>query len=313
MENKAIGMCYICRKPLELDENSENCEYNDYLDEENGIMKVATCPHCGIKYEYYITESNELDTEEDYINCGDQGFGKCVHCGGTVVWTSNFMRSDYFDELKDEDDAIVRSLVCGHCGCSIKVYEPTINEMKSCQFPYWTDYFRERDKLENEMPIKNVFVYSHQEFDSYCEVNCLNDDNVEELTDKAFISIIGTEDVLKYYLEETDTKHWFKNNHINVLNLEFDDVSCDTQFEAYKAFTISEKQAEQIVNFVEENKGKTIICHCRAGLSRSYAIALWISKNFDGYSDIEEYKKGHPNMEVLRKLNNILWRKNNGF
>lgn len=160
---------------------------------------------------------------------------------------------------------------------------------------------------------KNVFAYSHQEFDSYCEVNCLNDDNVEELTDKAFISIIGTEDVLKYYLEETDTKHWLKNNHINVLNLEFDDASCDTQFEAYKAFAISEKQAEQIVNFVEENKGKTIICHCRAVLSRSYAIALWISKNFDGYSDIEEYKKGHPNMEVLRKLNNILWHKNNGF
>lgn len=123
MENKAIGTCYICGKPLEWDENSENCEYDDYLDEEGTVMKIVTCPHCGTRYEYYITDENDPEAEEDYVTCGDQGFGECVHCGGTVVWSGDFMRSDYFNDpmdednnLKDDDDAIVRSLVCGHCG-----------------------------------------------------------------------------------------------------------------------------------------------------------------------------------------------------
>ena len=50
--------------------------------------------------------------------------------------------------------------------------------------------------------------------------------NLNEVKDdKAFISIIGTEECRKYYLEE-DTNHWFSNcTEDNVLNLEFDDVN----------------------------------------------------------------------------------------
>ena len=157
MENKVEGMCYICGKPLVWDEKSENCFLNDYLDEEETIVKEIRCPHCGTLYQYYITDENDPNTEEDYVSCGYQGFGNCAHCGGNVVWSGDFMRSDFYDDpmdeenrLKDDDDAIVRSLTCGHCGCNMEVWEPTPNEMKSGEYPFWNEYFKERENENNE-------------------------------------------------------------------------------------------------------------------------------------------------------------------
>lgn len=75
-----------------------------------------------------------------------------------------------------------------------------------------------------------VYAISHLSFNEMCEKNKWNDDTIENVTDKVFISIIGTEDVLKYYLHEEDTTHWFKQKHSNVLNLEFDDVDKDIEF-----------------------------------------------------------------------------------
>lgn len=148
MENKERieGVCYICGEPLVWDENSDACVLNDYLDEEGTMVKEIKCKHCGTEYHYYINpEENKVDSEEDYISCGDQGFGNCVHCGGIQCWSGDFMRSDYYNDpsgdfiLDEDDDAIVRSLVCGHCGCSIEVWEPTPNEMRSGKYPYWNE------------------------------------------------------------------------------------------------------------------------------------------------------------------------------
>lgn len=58
------------------------------------------------------------------------------------------MRSDFDNDpltgetLSEDDDAIVRSLTCGHCGCSMEVWEPSLNEMKSGEYEYWNDYFK---------------------------------------------------------------------------------------------------------------------------------------------------------------------------
>lgn len=158
MENKVKGVCYICGKPLVWDENAENCYLNDYMEDEEGtVVKEINCKHCGTLYEYYITKDNDADSEEDYITCGDQGFGNCAHCGGTIVWSCDFMRSDFYDDpsddgmhLHEDDDAIVRSLTCGHCGCGIYVWEPSQNEMKSGKYPYWEEYFKEKEENESD-------------------------------------------------------------------------------------------------------------------------------------------------------------------
>ena len=142
MENKIEGVCYICGEPLVWDENDENCSLKDYMDdEEDTVVKEIRCKHCGTLYQYHITKDNDPDSEENHITCGDQGFGNCAHCGGIVAWSSDFMRSDFYDDeeehLQEDDDAIVRSLTCGHCGCYIEVWEATSNEMRSGNFPYW--------------------------------------------------------------------------------------------------------------------------------------------------------------------------------
>ena len=140
MENKIEGVCYICGKPLVWDENAENCSLNDYM-EEDTVVKEIKCNHCGTLYQYHITKDNDPDSEENHITCGDQGFGNCAHCGGKVTWSCDFMRSDFYDDEEDQlqkdDDAIIRSLTCSHCGCYIEVWETTPNEMRSGNFPYW--------------------------------------------------------------------------------------------------------------------------------------------------------------------------------
>ena len=70
-----------------------------------------------------------------------------------------------------------------------------------------------------------VTVLSHYLFDEQMMKMGINNDNVEQ-TNMAFISIIGTEECIKYWIMEDD-KHYFKD-HSNVLNLDFDDIdSCD--------------------------------------------------------------------------------------
>ena len=143
MENKKEGVCYICGEPLVWDENDENCSLKDYMDEEDAVVKEIRCKHCGTLYQYHIAKDNDPDNEENHITCGDQGFGNCAHCGGIVAWSSDFMRSDFYndeeDQLQEDDDAIVRSLTCSHCGCYIEVWEPTSAEMGSGKFPYWNE------------------------------------------------------------------------------------------------------------------------------------------------------------------------------
>ena len=112
-------------------------------EEEDAVVKEIRCKHCGTLYQYHIAKDNDPDNEENHITCGDQGFGNCAHCGGIVAWSSDFMRSDFYNDeegqLQEDDDAIVRSLTCSHCGCYIEVWEPTPNEMRSGKFPYWNE------------------------------------------------------------------------------------------------------------------------------------------------------------------------------
>jgi len=160
-----------------------------------------------------------------------------------------------------------------------------------------------------------IEVLSHYLFDEDMIKMGLNDDNVEN-SDMAFISIIGTPECLKYYLDEEGTKHYFKD-HPNVLNLEFDDIEDNVLYNGHLFQTMTIRQAEKTVDFIEDiiNKGvRTIYIHCRAGFSRSRAISEFVwryckENDIDVlYEDRDEYTT-MLNHGVLRLLNHAYWKK----
>ena len=160
-------------------------------------------------------------------------------------------------------------------------------------------------------------VLSHYLFDEDMKNMGLNDDNVEG-TNMAFISIIGTPECLKYWLNESDTKHYFKD-HPNVLNLEFDDIGEDVMYNGHNFKTMRMEQAEKTIDFIENNieKGVEIIeGHCRAGYSRSRAIFEFIYRYCKEHDIDVEYEDRNDfttfvNQGVLRRLNHAYWKKHN--
>ena len=167
-----------------------------------------------------------------------------------------------------------------------------------------------------------INVLSHKAFDNTMRDFNINDTNVDNKTDLAFISIIGTEECLKYYLHEEDTKHYFNNEHTNVLNLDFDDIGDDIEYDGHTFKTMTMKQAERAVDFIEDmiNKGevnKTFHIHCRSGMSRSRAFAEFIFRTFNdiasiNYDDRDKYINLY-NQGIFRRLNHAYWKKHKLF
>ena len=157
----------------------------------------------------------------------------------------------------------------------------------------------------------NITVMSHSVFDEKMKEYGLTDENVEaKYPNSAFISIIGTPECLKYYLEEEDTVHYFSNEHPNVLNLEFDDIPKDEiEYHGHIFKGLSMDQAKKIYDFVEANLGKDFFIHCRAGKSRSMAIGHYIK---DFYNEI--YNGNYNtllegcNKDVYRKIGRVFYK-----
>ena len=162
-----------------------------------------------------------------------------------------------------------------------------------------------------------LIVFSHYLFDEDMRKMGLNDNNVED-SDMAFISIMGTSECLKYYLDEGDTKHYFKD-HPNVLNLDFDDIESDVIYNGHHFKAMTMEQAEKSVDFIEKvvnNKVNEIKIHCRAGYSRSRAFGEFIYRYCKEHGIDVEYEDRNDyttvlNQGVLRRLNHAYWKKHN--
>ena len=190
-----------------------------------------------------------------------------------------------------------------------------------CDFP---DCQMNKNFEEEKKELK-VYVYNHVSFDDYCRENNITDDNVENLEDDAFISIIGTPEVNEYYLENPNMRHWFEKDHPNVLNLEFDDVSCDNTFDyqngkgemvTIHAFAMSERQANKCVDFIESNLKKNFHIHCLAGVSRSQAIGCFIRFCYAEYMNAKQNPDNpctNYNSAVLATLKRVWYRNNKIF
>ena len=122
---------------------------------------------------------------------------------------------------------------------------------------------------------------------------------------------------MKYYLEEDETKHYFSDNHKNILNLDFDDIGQDVLYHGHLFKTMTMEQAEKAVDFIENiiNEGiKCIKIHCRAGMSRSRAFAEFIYSYCIEHNIDVEYEERNSyrtmlNQHVMRKLNHAYWKK----
>ena len=145
---------------------------------------------------------------------------------------------------------------------------------------------------------KIIRIYPQLEFDEMMEKMGLNDENIENETDLAIISICGCKDAIAFW-GDTD-EHWFKQNHSNVLNLDFDDVyeenidytvNADGEEKIYHFNGMKMEQAREAIKFIEANLGKNFIVHCRAGQSRSQGFFRFMVNN---YSDYFSYVSGNP-------------------
>ena len=134
--------------------------------------------------------------------------------------------------------------------------------------------------------------------------------------DVAVISIECTGECRKYFMEEEkeifDNEHRFPSSP-RVLNLDFDDLFEDKVYKGHLLKTITEEQAIEAVNFIEDNIGRDFIVHCGAGKSRSQGFFRFIIDTYpEYYEECSENRVNPcitPNVEVVRKLKAAYTRK----
>lgn len=166
-----------------------------------------------------------------------------------------------------------------------------------------------------------INVLSHRAFDMWMQEFGFDDRSLPD-KDEAVISICCTPDIKHNYLEghkhETD-EHWFKEQHDNVLNVDFDDIVTPTKVTEYgTAYGISDEQAETIVKFVLGHADvENWYIHCRAGRCRSVAVGQFIKELMETkFNKRVTYRKTrlitYQNEFVASKLKAALQRIENG-
>lgn len=146
-----------------------------------------------------------------------------------------------------------------------------------------------------------VKIVSKYVFNDTMISKSIDDSNVENIKDMIFISIVGSDD-----------EPHFNENHTNVLNLIFDDIS-DIEMEDIlasnpdsKNILFNREHAQKIIDFVSnrENVGMCYI-HCHAGISRSGAVGTFVNDiaGEQKYFDFMRDNSGIiPNSYILREL-----------
>jgi len=166
-----------------------------------------------------------------------------------------------------------------------------------------------------------LMCYSKRDFDSkMVHSNWMNE--MQLPNNIAVISICS-----KY---DEEDQHWFSNLSSHVLNVDFDDVSPESDFGdkydemlddtalsanefSYYIMRLGRKQqvhaldhemAFKIVRFIDNHISCDFYVHCSAGLSRSQAIVRYILDTYgdSGFITREDNPCLTPNMHVLRML-----------
>lgn len=158
---------------------------------------------------------------------------------------------------------------------------------------------------------KRAYALSYQQFKASLDYASITDDNVESKDKTALIEIMGEQDILS-------APFYFKKDHPNVIRLMFDDVDeplhvsllgdVPDEREYVPVVPMSEEQGKLILDFVKKNDSVgNFIVHCAAGVSRSGAVAKFITEYFGG-EDKDFYKLNpytKPNQRILTILRNL--------
>jgi predicted protein tyrosine phosphatase len=142
-----------------------------------------------------------------------------------------------------------------------------------------------------------VFAYSKQKFNRFMREQNIDDSNVESYDIYAFISIL---DVVGL-----DCDGHFEKNHNNVLVQHFGDYGEPEEGKKPGPGHFNNKQAKEIIEFVELNKNKQImIVHCTAGIARSGAVAAFINDLYgNSYKEFfNDNRQIQPNSYISRIL-----------
>ena len=137
----------------------------------------------------------------------------------------------------------------------------------------------------------------------------LTEEEALDLIYQQYPQIIEIGKVIDY-----DNEHYLEDGP-DVFNVNFDDLREDRKYKGHVFRTITQEQADDMVDFIEKNLGKHFIVHCKAGASRSQAVHRFILDMYpDQYEKCPENLENPcetPNMEVVRKLK-IAWRNRHG-
>lgn len=168
---------------------------------------------------------------------------------------------------------------------------------------------------EIQARMKPAYALSYSEFADQMKKHALDDSNIETKK-SALIEIAGEQDALEML--------YFKQDHSNVLRILFDDVD-----EPYKVYIMGElsagqviedereyrmvvpmsvEQGKQILEFVKKHRDATnFIVHCAAGISRSGAVAKFITEYFGGDDRGYVFLNPHtqPNSRILKILREL--------
>ena len=167
------------------------------------------------------------------------------------------------------------------------------------------------------MAKNKITVLPQHGFDSLMTYLNLDDSNVELNNNLAMISIICSYECNNTYMVEKHgigDVHHFKEDHQNVLNINFDDLENDKLVDGLTYKTINTEQADILVNFIFGNIGRDFIIHCHAGISRSGAIAQFIRDYFNNDFDVHNFDLKiksmiRPNQRVYKELKQAYERK----
>jgi hypothetical protein len=136
--------------------------------------------------------------------------------------------------------------------------------------------------------MQQLICVNKRDFERICRDEGWSDSNPP--TDAALISICCNEEVARFVLSDGDA-HFFSEDHANVLNVEFDDITEDVKVfdgEEYgfpgklTARGITPETAEKIVRFIEDHKAMDFLIHCRAGKSRSQGVVRYVLDFYKG-------------------------------
>ncbi len=87
-----------------------------------------------------------------------------------------------------------------------------------------------------------------------------------------------------------------------VLTVVFDDITAPKQFEGTDLKVMDGDDTVKILDFINIHKDKNFIIHCAAGISRSAAVALFISRYYGHTLKDRYWSICHPNYYILGRL-----------